>query len=227
MGDQDNWSDNAPLEEDAPSDEELIDVVDDDLMALDAIPDETPRLLPDDLNAIHDALTTLDDQFQHLRGDFTTKIKYDESKDRVIDTLHQELTAHRDGLTFNILRPIALDLLMFYDDATCLIDDLTNNNEAEDNPLLGHFVGMAEDVESILSRYGFDIFQLPDDNFDKKRQRAQRRLTTDDPDQDLKVAQRLKCGLRYEERIVRPEVVTVYRYSAPQPDNEPSPEADD
>jgi molecular chaperone GrpE (heat shock protein) len=86
---------------------------------------------------------------------------------------------------------------------------------------------MAEDVDSILARYGFDIFQLTGDDFDKKQQRAQRRLSTDDPDQDLKIAQRIKCGLRYEDRIVRPEVVTVYRYSAPQPDDELSPEADD
>ncbi len=39
-------------------------------------------------------------EMQRLREDFDTKVKYDESKERLIDSLHRELQVYREGLHF-------------------------------------------------------------------------------------------------------------------------------
>ena len=61
-------------------------------------------------------LDTLLAEMHSLRQDFDTKVKYDESKERLTDTLHLELQAYREGLHFKILRPLFLDLIAMYDD---------------------------------------------------------------------------------------------------------------
>src|SRR5437667_6699347 len=56
------------------------------------------------------------DEMQSLRHDFDTKVKYDESKERQIDSLHRELQAYREGFHFKILRPLFIDLIAVHDD---------------------------------------------------------------------------------------------------------------
>src|SRR5258708_17487380 len=61
---------------------------------------------------------------QNLRQDFDTKIKYDESKERQVDSLHQELQGYREGLHFKILKPVFIDLIAMHDDLDKLIESM-------------------------------------------------------------------------------------------------------
>ena len=73
------------------------------------------------------------------------------------------------------------------------------------------------DIEDILYRYGFEAYStnIEDVEFDSKRQRIAKTLTTDDISRDRKIAERLRKGFIYEGNIIRPEMVSVYTFKLP------------
>jgi molecular chaperone GrpE len=73
-------------------------------------------------STIIDRMQLLITEIQRLKEDFETKAKYDESKDRLIDSLHRELQLYREGLHFKILRPVFIDLIAMHDDLGKLIE---------------------------------------------------------------------------------------------------------
>src|SRR5437879_2106397 len=81
------------------------------------------ELIEQTFQGMQQLLTTM----QGLKQDFETKVKYDESKERMIDTLHSELQSYREGLHFKILRPLFIDLISLYDD----INNITDNMQKE------------------------------------------------------------------------------------------------
>ncbi len=56
-------------------------------------------------DVIEQAILPLLVELRELRQDFDTKIKYDESKERQVDSLHRELQSYREGLHFKIYAP--------------------------------------------------------------------------------------------------------------------------
>src|SRR5579859_1071685 len=70
-------------------------------------------------------------EMQELRHDFDTKIKYDETKERQLDTLHKELQTYREGLHFKILRPLFIDLIAMHDDLDKLIEGLSSTENEQ------------------------------------------------------------------------------------------------
>ena len=50
-------------------------------------------------------------EMSELRQDFDVKVKYDESKERLITNLHKELQFHRDDFHFRVLKPMFIDLI--------------------------------------------------------------------------------------------------------------------
>ena len=57
-------------------------------------------------------------------------------------------------------------------------------------------------------------FETEGDAFDPRRQRALSTVPTDDPDRNKRVATRLRKGFQALEKVIRPEMVTVYAYKA-------------
>ena len=60
---------------------------------------------------IYQYMETILGELQELRQEFDTKVKYDGSKNRLIDTLHQELQGYKEGIHTRLLRPIFMDLI--------------------------------------------------------------------------------------------------------------------
>ena len=149
-----------------------------------------------------------------LRQDFDTKVKYDESKEHLIDTLHRELQAYREGLHFKILRPLFIDLIAMYDDLGKLIDDMQAKNA--DSPLsqvVQNFALLQETIEEILRRNGVEAFCVEESTFVASRQRILKVLPTSEPTQDKQIARRARKGFSYESKVLRPEIVDIYKYA--------------
>jgi molecular chaperone GrpE len=70
--------------------------------------------------------------------------------------------------------------------------------------------GFQQGIEDILYRQGVEPFTLGDDAFDPRRQRAFSTVHTEDPDLNKRVANRLRKGFRAGEKVIRPEIVSVY-----------------
>jgi molecular chaperone GrpE len=161
------------------------------------------------LEPIQQTLELLTKELSTLKTDFQTKIKYDSSKEQIITSLHSELQNHRDGFYFKILRSLALDILTLYD----RLETVVNKQSDFSNDLTSDLRDFLEDIECILARHGFEIYQH-DGDYDRKLQKVLKTESTEQVESDGSIAQRLKKGLQYEDRVVRPEVVTLYRYVA-------------
>jgi molecular chaperone GrpE (heat shock protein) len=163
-------------------------------------------------------LVALGQKITRLEHDFETRIMYDQSKDQTIDALHRELQDYRDGLEFKHLRPLVNDLLTIHDDLADLLETFSAQNPelASDGPvafLLDNLLTLQEDIGGTLEKYGFELYEHPGEEIDRKIQRVQGTVPTQDLVLDRTLARRLRKGVRYEDRVVRPEIVLAYRLS--------------
>jgi len=153
--------------------------------------------------------STILQAIQQLQENFEAKIKYDASKERMVDTLHQELQAYREGLHFKILRPIFMDLITMYDDFTKILSVIS----PDDNPPQT-LLSFQDTLAGILEKHGVEIYCEEGDTLMAKRQQVVKTSPTNDSEKDKLVATRLYKGFSFEDRILRPERVTTFKYQA-------------
>jgi len=156
----------------------------------------------------------LKEAFSNLQISFEEKIKYDLSKESQIDKLHSELQEHKNGLILKILKPLVLDLITLHDNIGKILAELKKTSSEVNLKLYESF---QTDIEDILYRYGFESYASKEDvvEFDSKRQRIAKTLSTDDISRDRQIAERLRKGFTYEGNIIRPEMVSVYTFKLP------------
>lgn len=153
-------------------------------------------------------------EMQKLRQDFDAKVKYDQSKERLIETLHRELQTYQEGLHFRVLRPVFTDLMTLYDDINQLVEGISaSGNEA--GAVIERMVIFQETVEDILRRNGAESFTVEGPTFQPNRQRVLRVIPTFDPAQDKQIARRVRKGFVYEDIVLRSEMVEVFKYTPP------------
>lgn len=168
----------------------------------------TPEIPPDPMVAL------LLKEMQQLRQDFDTKVKYDASKERLIESLHRELQTYREGLHFRVLRPVFTDLISMYDDIGKLIDSMPKGSSDIIDRMIYNLTIFQETVEEILRRNGAESFTIQDSTFVPSRQRILRVIPTDNPALDKQVARRVRKGFMYEEVVLRSEMVETYKYTS-------------
>ncbi|MGQ9889110.1 MAG: nucleotide exchange factor GrpE [Aggregatilineales bacterium] len=161
------------------------------------------------LDAVVNAVEAIAQAVSQLRMDFDTKIKYDESKDRTINALHQELQDYRADIVLKHQRPLVNDLISLYDDLGRMVAAGGTVERLSD---------IRADIEAILARNGIEAYEMPGDTFDSAFQRVQQVVPTDIAEQDRRVAARVRCGFRYGDRVIRPELVNIFRYTPPTND---------
>jgi molecular chaperone GrpE len=145
-------------------------------------------------------------ELKALGEEFALKLKYDQAKEKAIDALHDELRQHRGGLHFTLLRPLLSDLISLHDDLLQLAAART----AADAATARTFEGLASSIKEILARQGVATLEIGSTLFDGKRQRAIRTVATEQNALVGCVAERIRTGFVYDDRVVRPEHVALY-----------------
>lgn len=168
------------------------------------------------LSPIGSGLAEATRRFERLESAFETKLAVDAHQQTVIDRLHAELQTHKDGIAFKLLQPLAMDLINMVDDIGKTID---RNGAGPDSAmsaekLLSNLMGLRDELEIILERYGFIAATSEGDIFNPQSQRAARRVSTTDASLDRKIERRIGKSYSFEGRPVRPELVSVYRAEA-------------
>ena len=192
----------APAYESIATDESLDPVaielarIDESGPALEAI-----TTLGEVLNRKLDALTTV----------FEREIRAESTREKVVDRLHAELQEYKQGLLLGILRPVFIDLIQLHDDMGKMVA-AQPEPEGEVARLLDLIRGFQQGIEDILYRQGVEPFAQIDDAFDPRRQRALSTVPTDDPSRNKRVAARLRKGFQAGDKVIRPEMVTVYSF---------------
>lgn len=140
-----------------------------------------------------------------LQAMFDAKIRYDEVRERLVESMSEELTAHRQGLLRSQLRPVLVDLVTMYDDLTKW-SDAANCPPATATALL-YF---RDTVEQTLARNGVEAFTVEGNAVDRVRQKVISVVETTDPAVDRQVAERLRPGFSWHDKVLRPEWVTAF-----------------
>lgn len=198
----------------AGCDEHLSDTPPDNLSPTASIPESNSIDYPSTASVGFDLLIQQSAQvisgMELLRSDFETKIKYDQSKERVIEVLHNELQDLREDLAFKILSPLVKDLVGIYDDISTEIAEDVGQQESQSQLSSARY--MLEQITAILERYGFELFETNDSVFDRRLHSASRAVLTNEKELHLVIVERIRPGLRYGDRIIRPEKVVVYQH---------------
>lgn len=237
-----NQSDQPPPETDPAADEEqqsaptsLPEMHD---PAAETAADDTTETASADVSDLEENITRLSTQMDQLaasmaglRDDFQSKIQFDSDKQETIRLLHEELNEYRGNLVLQHMRSMALQLSQLHADMTRILgryDEAVASDNTGDSlaqKLFNEMEGIQWDIKEILSLNGFELYQEESETF-QRTQRPVRTEPTDDPQKKDHIAERVRPGLRYDDHVVQPEEVVVYRYVAP-PADETEPAHDD
>ena len=182
-------------------------------------PEEKTDIFNESLESMKEMFSSLEKSMSSLQKDFDTKIKYDKSKDSTIDSLHRELQTYREDLAFKFLRPLVFELTRITDQMRLLSakykEESQTSEPAEFAEELDNFIF---DIEEAISGHDFDFFEVEGSIFDRSQQKVQKTIDTGESELDKQIVKRIRVGLRYKEKVVRPELVTVHRYVPSKPE---------
>lgn len=187
----------------------------DDSAVADPDPEEE---VADDSAYIPGPLDEIKIQLASLSQSFDSKLKYDEHKNKIIDDLHHALQEYRDGLIKKYLHRIVIDVIKIVDDMRKFTSYHNNESHKDETTekFLNYIENIASDMEDLFSWEGVMPFTCEGDKFDPSRQRIIKKVETDDPEKDKMIAQRLRPGYEWDEKIIRPEMISAYIYSNKQ-----------
>jgi molecular chaperone GrpE len=178
-----------------------------------SVPTNAPALSGPSLqNAISDLGEDLGRRIDALRSTFERELRAEANRERVVDRLHAELQDYKQDLLLKVQRPIFIDLIQLHDDVGKMMAARTSTDSELDGP--ASFRGILESIqtaiEDILYRQGVEPFSLETGEFDPRRQRALSTLPTDEPALNKTVAARIRKGFAAGEKLIRPELVSVF-----------------
>ena len=173
------------------------------------------------LHPLLDKLEQIKTDQTALAREFSTKLKYDATKQVQIDKLYQENQAYRNDVIEKHKLQLILAVIEQIDDADKQIAHFAKQEESEMNyaKLLRGFCDVTAGFQDmLLERFDVSAFRCePGTPFDPKRQRALRTSDTSDASLNKIVAATLRPGYEKDDgksvTIVRPEMVEVWRYN--------------
>jgi len=110
-------------------------------------------------------------QLEHLEQEFESKIKYDAHKEKIIDTLHQELQGYREGIVKKHLHAVITDIVKIIDDIRKFAAHYNGQAVSEDNAqkALKFVEGIASDLEDVFGWQGIVPYTCEGNQLDTTR----------------------------------------------------------
>ncbi len=171
---------------------------------------------------VSEALAGMEEKIKQLGNEFNSKIKIDQKKDVLIDNLHKELQEYKNDIQKKFLQSIVMDIIQIIDNIRRLTSHY--HQESTDNDpdkLLKLLEDIPTDLEDLFYMQGISPFTCETDTFDGTRQRVLKKIETSDKSKDKQVAESLRPGYEWDDKIIRPEMVAAYVYKAPEQPEEP------
>lgn len=164
-----------------------------------------------------DSFTRLEERLDAIQSVLERESRAEATRERVVDRLHAELQEYKQDFLLKVQRPIFLDLIQLHDDVGKMIEARPRDDGDPDRAaaVRGILESIQVALEDILYRQGVEPFAVEGDVFDPRRQRAVSTVPTEDPARNKTVAARLRKGFQSGERLIRPELVSVYTFRPP------------
>lgn len=154
---------------------------------------------------------------QNLARDFETKLKYDSTKQGLIDKLYEDNQQYKDGILRKFQSTMILSVIEQIDMATKQIAFFSQVEFSETNfrKILDSYRDISSSLQDmLLEKFDVEYYHsLEGEKFDPKRQRALKTAPTGNSDLKKLVKQSLRPGYQTSEgQVLRPELVEVYVY---------------
>ncbi len=170
----------------------------------------TPPAVPHspaiDLSPAMAAIAELGKKLDSLQTQFDREVRAEETREKIVDRLHAELQEYKGDMLLSVLRPVFVDLIQLHDD----IGRMASVGEGGAELVGALFASIQQGIEDILYRQGVEPFEGETPAFDARRQRAVSTVPTDDAALVRSVAVRLRKGFAAGEKVIRPEIVSVF-----------------
>ncbi|MCP4686564.1 MAG: nucleotide exchange factor GrpE [Desulfobacterales bacterium] len=166
-------------------------------------------------------LEMLRDRMDDLHGEFQSKLKYDQHKERIIDKLHRELQEYKDDMLKKLLRSVIMDVIKVADDIRKVVNHYRSMKPENKNPekLLDYLSSIPQDLDDVFAWQDVKSFSCDGPRLDISRQRVTKKIVTEDKTMDKIVAESLRPGYEWDGRVIRPEMVSVFIYEEPDTEN--------
>ena len=127
---------------------------------------------------------------------------------------HNELS----NLIDNSMRPLLLDLLLFYDSMKQFKEQLAESDEINKEKISQDFQYRFDELIEILYRQEvIPIDKNISNKLDSKFQKARQIEEVKNMDEDFKVSRIIREGFTWREQVLRPQEVVVKRYKDDEP----------
>ena len=151
---------------------------------------------------------------EELKDEFVGKLKYDAHKDKIIDKLHQELQEYKQDIVKKHILSIVLDVVKVADDIRKWLTYFRSLDVSQRDPvkLFRYLEAIPSDLEDIFYWQGVRPYTNKGGIFNPAKQRAIKKIPTDDRSRDKTIAKSLRPGYEWEDKVIRQEMVAVYVY---------------
>ena len=147
---------------------------------------------------------------KELSEKFDKKIAVDNHKNELFDKMYAELNSYKTDIYSKMLKPIIMDIIMYIDDTNKILRDIDKENPEKIFRILKD---VPDDLLEILERNGVEAFHEDTDIFNAKTQRVLKAIPTEDPEMDDKIESRVRQGYKWDDKVIKPEMIQCYKYS--------------
>lgn len=150
------------------------------------------------------------ENLQHLVTRFQDKIQTDQHKEQMFNNMHEELMDYKNGLMDSLTLSLERDIIHLIDSIEKTIGVYRDKDKTAENyeRLFSQLVGVETDLCDLLYRHGIEPYT--ENEVDVIRQQIIRTVDTEDTSLDKTIAEHLTRGWAKQDRIIRPERVSVY-----------------
>lgn len=162
------------------------------------------------LKKIEEISVNFSQAFEFLSQEFQAKLKINAHKDEIIDKLHSEVEKYKNDFVRKLLTPALNELILLYDD---ILKTLTRVGD-DGAKALDELSSLPIYIKDALFNLGVSDY-LPvvnEETFSPRAHKIIGLVPTGNKEMDRKIAEVSKCGFMFEERVLRPAIVKVYKY---------------
>ncbi len=157
-------------------------------------------------------MSNMEKRIEEIATLLRERSRQDDVQQKAFDTLYEELKQYKDDFIFQAEKPFLLDLLLFYDSLNWFHESL-QRREMSPDVVSDSFQYLLDEFLELL--YRRDVVPCESvDRFDRRLHKAVRVSPAGEAADDWKVEAVLKRGFLRNDKVLRAEEVSVYRFGS-------------
>ena len=168
------------------------------------------------------SLTEINQTLAALQDLFEKQIARNQNQTEMFDKMYAEMKDYKESFLLEVLhKPIIHNLIQLYDSFLSIesqLDDILISKE--ENILTDELSQYRQNLENFRYKleevlYRMDVTPYKDspETLDRQLHKTRKVISSDDPNQDQKVAEVHKIGFNWRDKVFRPEEITIFRYT--------------